>query len=87
VVDVVMPKWGLTMEEGTVGQWLRKVGDKVSAGEPLFDAESDKASADVESPVDGILAEILVEQGATVPTGEVVARICSAEEWAARRAG
>lgn len=84
MVDLVMPKWGLTMEEGTVTQWLKRLGDPVKEGEPVFEAESDKAAADVESPADGILGEILVEEGTTVPTGTTVGRIYSREEWERR---
>lgn len=87
MVDVVMPKWGLTMEEGTLIQWYKRVGDAVSTGEPLFEVETDKAASDVESPAEGILGEILADAGAVIPCGQAVGRIYSPEEWAALRAG
>lgn len=79
-----MPKWGLTMEEGILGRWLKRVGDPVEEREPLFTAETDKAESDVESPASGVLAEILVEEGTAVPPGTPVARIYSLAEWQGR---
>lgn len=81
MIEVTMPKWGVTMEEGTLLLWLKKVGDSIEADEPLFAAETDKAEAEVESPASGVLGEILVDEGATVAPGTLLARIYSAEEW------
>ncbi len=81
MIEVTMPKWGVTMEEGTLQLWLKKVGDLIEVGAPLFVAETDKIDAEVESPGTGIVGEILVDEGMTVAPGTVLARIYSAEEW------
>lgn len=74
-VTIVMPQEGLTMEEATVGPWLKKPGDTVRKGEPLLSISTDKADMDVESYVDGILGDILVEEGQTVPVGTALAYV------------
>jgi pyruvate/2-oxoglutarate dehydrogenase complex dihydrolipoamide acyltransferase (E2) component len=74
-VDVVLPKWGMTMQEAVVGEWLVAVGDEVSEGQPLVTVESDKVDADVESPASGVVAEILVPAGETAEVGAVIARL------------
>jgi pyruvate/2-oxoglutarate dehydrogenase complex dihydrolipoamide acyltransferase (E2) component len=74
-VDVVLPKWGMTMQEAVVGEWLVAVGDTVTEGQPLVTVESDKVDADVESPGAGVVAEILVETGETAEVGAVLARL------------
>lgn len=84
MIDVVIPRWGLTMEEATVSEWLKRVGDAVRANEPICQLETDKATGDVESPADGVLAEIVAEAGTVVPVGGVIGRLCTPEEWAAR---
>jgi len=77
---VVMPKMGLTMTEGTVSKWLKKVGDEVKTGEPLFEAETDKLTNTIESTADGVLRHLFVEEGTTVPVLEKVAIIAAADE-------
>ncbi len=74
-MDVVLPKWGMTMQEAVVGEWLVAVGDEVSEGQPLVTVESDKVDADVESPASGVVAEILVPAGETAEVGAVIARL------------
>jgi pyruvate/2-oxoglutarate dehydrogenase complex dihydrolipoamide acyltransferase (E2) component len=74
-VDVVLPKWGMTMQEAVVGEWLVAVGDEVAEGQPLVTVESDKVDADVESPGSGVVAEILVPAGETAEVGAVIARL------------
>ena len=74
-MDVIMPQLGETVPEGTVSAWHRKVGDTVSVKEALFDVSSDKAEMEVPAPADGVLAEIRIAEGETVPVGEVVAVI------------
>ncbi len=73
--DVVVPQWGLTTDEATLLSWLKGVGDTVDAGEPLAELETDKTNAELESPFAGTLTEILVDEGANVIPGQVVARI------------
>ena len=72
---IPMPKWGMTMQEGTVGSWLKAEGDRVEAGEEIVEIESDKAIQLVESPASGILARILVTAGETVPITTPIAVI------------
>ena len=67
-----MPNLGHTMEEGTVSQWLKAVGDAVGKGEVIAVVESDKASFDVESPADGILIAIEADGGSVVPVGATI---------------
>ncbi len=74
-MDVVLPKWGMTMQEAVVGEWLVAVGDEVTEGQPLVTVESDKVDADVESPGSGTVAEILVPTGETAEVGAVIARL------------
>jgi pyruvate dehydrogenase E2 component (dihydrolipoamide acetyltransferase) len=68
------------MEEGTVLQWLKSVGDEVAVGDELVEIETDKANMVFESDVAGTLTEIVAEEGATVPLGEVIARVGSPDE-------
>jgi pyruvate/2-oxoglutarate dehydrogenase complex dihydrolipoamide acyltransferase (E2) component len=75
MIDVVVPKWGLTMEDATVNEWLKQPGDNVAEGEPVLELETDKATGDVESPATGTLVETLVGPGDTVEPGQVVGRI------------
>ncbi|MFE7243118.1 lipoyl domain-containing protein [Streptomyces sp. NPDC057580] len=75
MVDVIVPKWGLTMEEADIGVWHCKVGDTVAEGDPLVEIETDKVVNDLESPASGVLSMILCKQGTTVQPGDVIARI------------
>ena len=70
-----MPVLGLTMEEGTVAEWLKQVGDTVARDEPLLTVEMDKGTVEVPSPVAGVLSRILVEVGATVAVKTPIAEI------------
>src|ERR1019366_8667322 len=74
-VDVIMPQMGESIAEGTVARWLKKVGDAVKRDEPLFEISTDKVDAEIPSPSAGVLAEIIVGEGKTVPVQAVVARI------------
>ncbi len=72
-VTIAMPQLGLTMTEATVGIWLKKPGDAVRKDEPLLSISTDKVDMDIESNVDGVLRDILVEEGKTVPVGTPLA--------------
>ncbi len=74
-MDVIMPQLGETVTEGTVSNWYKKVGDTVRADEPLFEVETDKVTTEIPSIASGVLKAILVEPGATVPVGTVLAVI------------
>jgi 2-oxoglutarate dehydrogenase E2 component (dihydrolipoamide succinyltransferase) len=74
-VDVLMPQMGESIAEGTLSKWLKKVGDEVKRDEPLFEISTDKVDAEIPAPSAGVLAEIKVEQGQTVPVQTLVAVI------------
>src|SRR5580704_5689441 len=74
-VTIAMPQLGVTMTEATVGTWLKKPGDAVRKDEPLLSISTDKVDMDIESNVDGVLREILVEEGKTVPVGTALALV------------
>jgi 2-oxoglutarate dehydrogenase E2 component (dihydrolipoamide succinyltransferase) len=78
--DVVMPQMGESIAEGTVVRWIKKVGDKVDRDEPLFEISTDKVDAEVPSPAAGVVSEIRVREGETVPVNSVVAVIGQAGE-------
>lgn len=72
-VDVKMPNLGYDMEEGKIAAWLKAVGDSVQRGEAIAEIETDKTTVEMEAMAAGTLAEILHEEGATVPVGDVIA--------------
>lgn len=74
--EIVMPKIGLDMEEGTIESWEKKVGDRVAEGDVLCKIETDKAVTDVESTVNGTLCEIVAQEG---DTGEITKTIAWVE--------
>jgi 2-oxoglutarate dehydrogenase E2 component (dihydrolipoamide succinyltransferase) len=74
-IDVVMPQMGESIAEGTVSRWLKRIGEPVKRDEPLFEITTDKVDAEIPSPADGVLVEILAGEGATVPVQAVVARL------------
>ncbi len=73
--EIQMPKLSDTMTEGTLVAWKKKKGDKVSAGEVLAEIETDKATMEWESPEDGTLTEIYVQEGGKVNVGDKIAFI------------
>ena len=70
-----MPQMGESIAEGTMSRWLKKVGDAIKRDEPIFEISTDKVDAEIPSPTSGVLAEVLVTEGQTVPVQTVVARI------------
>jgi pyruvate dehydrogenase E2 component (dihydrolipoamide acetyltransferase) len=74
-VDVIMPQMGESIFEGTITKWLKKPGDKIERDEPLFEISTDKVDAEIPSPSAGVLKEIKVTEGQTVPIQTVVALI------------
>ncbi len=70
-----MPQMGESIAEGTLSKWLKKVGDPVKRDEPIFEISTDKVDAEIPAPTAGVLAEILVTEGQTVPVQTLVARI------------
>ena len=75
LVDVVLPQMGESVQEGTVLEWHKQVGDTVAEGETLVEISTDKVDAEIPSPVTGVVAEILAEPDETVQSGTIVARI------------
>jgi 2-oxoisovalerate dehydrogenase E2 component (dihydrolipoyl transacylase) len=80
VAKVTMPQLGESVAEGTIGKWLKQPGDSVAKYEPLVEVITDKVNAEVPSPFAGVLKEILVEEGATVPNNAEIAIIETSEE-------
>src|SRR5688500_14929584 len=73
--SVVMPQMGESVAEGTIVRWLKKVGDAVERDEPLFEISTDKVDAEIPSPAAGVVSEVKVKEGETVPINTVVAVI------------
>jgi 2-oxoisovalerate dehydrogenase E2 component (dihydrolipoyl transacylase) len=82
VAKVTMPQLGESVAEGTIGKWLKQPGDHVAKYEPLVEVVTDKVNAEVPSPFEGTLREILVEEGATVPNNAEIAVIETADDGA-----
>ena len=78
MADVTLPQLGETVTEGTITRWFKKIGDNVAADEPLFEVSTDKVDTEVPSPVAGVLSEIRVPEGDTVPVGTVIAVVGAA---------
>src|ERR1700691_4121275 len=74
-VDVIMPQMGESIFEGTITKWLKKPGDKIERDEPLFEISTDKVDAEIPAPSAGVLKEIKVNEGQTVPIQTIVAVI------------
>ncbi len=80
MAEVIMPKMGDAMEEGTLIKWLKAVGDEVAEGDALAEIETDKITLEMEAQESGFLTNVFVDEGAVVPIGEVVATIGAQDE-------
>ena len=80
ITKIVMPPLGETMDEGTIVMWLKKIGDPVEWGDPLFEVETDKTVIQVEAFGNGVLRKIIVPEGETVPIGTVLGIIADPED-------
>lgn len=78
--ELPLPKWGLTMEEGTIVEWLVGPGDHVQEGTLLASVATDKIDVDWESPVEGIVVRHLVETGATLVVGDPAIVIADSDD-------
>jgi 2-oxoisovalerate dehydrogenase E2 component (dihydrolipoyl transacylase) len=87
VPKVTMPQLGESVAEGTIGKWLKQVGDRVDKYEPIVEVITDKVNAEVPSPYEGTLTEILVQEGETVPNNAEIAVIEATGEGAAEATG
>lgn len=79
-LNIQMPQLGLTMKEGLIAEWKKKLGDPVAKGDVIFSVENDKATVDVEAQGSGLLAAVYVDEMVTVPVGTVVGVIAEAGE-------
>jgi 2-oxoisovalerate dehydrogenase E2 component (dihydrolipoyl transacylase) len=87
VAKVTMPQLGESVAEGTIGKWLKQPGDHVDKYEPLLEVITDKVNAEVPSPFEGVLKEILAEEGATVPNNAEIAIIETADDGTGNGSG
>ena len=78
--NVLLPQWGMNMEDGLLVKWLVKEGDTVEADQPLVEIETAKIESELESPVSGVVAHIMAQEGATVDVGTIVAVIAEPGE-------
>jgi len=85
--EIVLPQWGMEMQDATVVRWLKQEGDPVQEGEPLVELETAKIATELESIASGVVAHILVPEGATVPIRTVLAIVATPGEQVARPAG
>jgi pyruvate dehydrogenase E2 component (dihydrolipoamide acetyltransferase) len=74
-IEVVMPRMGETVDEGTVNVWHKSQGDQVTEGEPLLEISTDKVDTDIPAPASGTLTEVRVAVDETVPVGTILAVI------------
>lgn len=72
---IVVPKWGLTTDEATLLTWHKAVGDAVAVDEPIAEAETDKVTQEIVSPVAGTIVELLVKEGDELTTGQPIATV------------
>ena len=79
-IEVIMPKLGLTMEEGTIIAWLKREGEQITEGESLFEVETDKVTMEVPAPASGILRKVLTKPGSTLAVGQTIAIIAQRNE-------
>lgn len=79
MMDVAMPQLAESLVSATIGKWLKKPGDRIEQYEPICEVMTDKVNAEIPSTMDGIMGEILAEEGQTVSVGEMICRILTAE--------
>ena len=80
MVNVVMPKMGESITEGTILEWKKSIGESISKDEPLLEIATDKVDSEVPSPASGVLIEINAKVNDTVPVGHIIARIAKEGE-------
>ena len=85
--EILLPQWGMEMQDGTIVKWLKKEGDTIEAGEPLVEVETAKLETEMESIASGVVAQILVPEGATVPIRTVLAIVAAPGEEVSQPAG
>src|SRR5213592_1329388 len=85
--EIVLPQWGMEMQDATVVRWLKQEGDPIQEGEPLVELETAKIATELESIASGVVAHILVPEGAIVPIRTVLAIVAAPGEQVQRPAG
>src|SRR5499425_2103553 len=85
--EIVLPQWGMEMQDATVVRWLKQEGDSVREGEPLVELETAKIATELESTASGVVAHILVPEGAIVPIRTVLAIVAAPGEQVQRPGG
>lgn len=80
ITPVILPQLGDTMNEGTITRWLKREGDAIRKGEPLFEVLTDKANMEVEATASGYLRKVLYPENATAPTGQVIAYVTTSAD-------
>ena len=83
-VEIILPQWGMEMQDATIIGWLKQEGDAIQEGEPLVEIETEKIQTELESIASGVVAQILVPEGATVPIRTVLAIVAAPGEAGAR---
>src|SRR4051794_19190963 len=78
MTSITMPQLGESVAEGTIGRWLKAPGERIERDEPLVEVITDKVTAEIPSPVSGVLERVIVEEGQTVPVGREIAVIADA---------
>lgn len=74
-MQVILPKWGVSMQDAVLIRWLKSPGDAVVKGEPLAEFETDKVEVELEAPASGVLARVYAEEDDTIDVGAVIADI------------
>jgi pyruvate dehydrogenase E2 component (dihydrolipoamide acetyltransferase) len=85
--EIVLPQWGMEMQDAVIVRWLKQEGDPIQEGEPLVEIETSKIETEMESTASGVVAHILVPEGATVPIRTVLAIVAAPGEQVPRPAG
>jgi pyruvate dehydrogenase E2 component (dihydrolipoamide acetyltransferase) len=85
--EIVLPQWGMEMQDAIIVRWLKKEGDPIQEGEPLVELETSKIETEMESTASGVVAHILVPEGATVPIRTVLAIVAAPGEQVPRPPG
>ena len=74
-MQVILPKWGVSMQDAILVRWLKQAGDQVQKGEPIAEFETDKVETELEAPVSGTIIQLLADEEDTVDVGAVIAEI------------
>src|SRR5215813_13694652 len=85
--EIVLPQWGMEMQDATIVRWLKQEGEPIQEGEPLVELETAKIATELESTASGVVAHILVPEGAIVPIRTVLAIVAAPGERVSRPGG